>query len=658
MPFVHNRTQFERLCAIANGETGEAHKLLGNALNNSAYELALPSTHSTVSSSSRGIRAVTSAGTIALPSRAGEASFAFTDEFPTADLPPHQPDVQTHFALDDDHTDPWPVRAAADGVFTQERPNDAEADTPLPPTLDMAAGSVLGGRYVLERIIGQGGNASVFLARDLGLASEGHSARKFIAVKVLQRAQRSNPHALIRLKREYRQMQSLLHPGIVQVFDLGREGDVWFLTMELVGGETASSWMRKSVSLADAMKVIRGCCTALDHAHSKGILHGDLKPSNVLVLRDGAIKLIDFGSAPASSHREGSDASIGVTPCYASREVLMGQGIEQRDDVFSLACLCYAILSGGGHPFDRKTALEAAQTHVAPIHLSSIPERLFEVIARGLATERAARPASVREFLHELRRATKPMTSAIAPGSVAETTRRASMVSPAIFWQRMHAAIRFERLTGRHYRHGLVSLSVAVLGVVVPLRPSVEQAAVRRPDVLDEVPTVAAAAVGSATTSAPEHVPLPKVGPDFGVGAEVPAKRDPPGIVTFDEPTVVAGTSQPLVAITLRRLQSTQGSAAVQWRLESGSAQPDVDYEQIRPQIVRFFEGQSVRTVFVPLIPAGSPAASRGSRTFTVALQQLPGGPALGPVARVAVTINASGALNESEAARERVAGE
>jgi len=406
------------------------------------------------------------------------------------------------------------------------------------------------------------------------------------------------------------------------------------------------------VSHTDAMKVIRSCCTALDHAHSKGIVHGDLKPSNVLVLRDGAVKLIDFGSAPASSHRAeaGSHSSVGVTPCYASREVLMGEGIEQCDDVFSLACLCYAILSGGGHPFDRKTALEAAQTHMAPIRVSSIPEKLFEVIARGLAMERASRPASVREFLHELRRATKPITSAIAPDPVAETTRRASVVSRLTFWQ---------RLTARQYRHALVGLSVAILGVVVPGRPLLEQAAARQPQIPDEIPTAAAPAVGSATTSEPvQDVPSLKVEPDSGVGAQVPAIPDSPGMVTFDESTVVAGSSQPLVAITLRRLLSTQGPAAVQWQLESGSAQPDLDYERIGPQIVRFFEGQSVRTVFVPLIPAGASAAPRGSRTFTVALQKLSGGPALGPVARVAVTINASGVMIESGAVRERVAGE
>ena len=318
----------------------------------------MPSTHSTVSSTSRTIRdrkerrqrAPAFPGATAFRTRAGEAGVAFTDELPTAELPPPQPHVQTHFALDGDNTDPWPVRAAAAGVFVQERPNDVGADAPGSSGPDIAAGSVLGGRYVLDRIIGQGGNARVFLARDLRCASGGRSAKNFVAIKLLQSAQRSNPHALIRLKREYRQMQSLLHPGIVQVFDLDREGDVWFLAMELVAGETASVWMRKSVSHADAMKVIRGCCTALDHAHSKGILHGDLKPSNVLVLSDGAVKLIDFGSAPASSDGAdgGSDASVGVTPCYASREVLLGDGIEQQtmSSVWPACATPFSVVAG------------------------------------------------------------------------------------------------------------------------------------------------------------------------------------------------------------------------------------------------------------------------------------------------------------------------
>ena len=269
--------------------------------------------------------------------------------------------------------------------------------------------------------------------------------------------------------------------------------------------------------------------------------------------------------------------------------------------------------------------------------------------------ERASRPASVREFLHELRRATKPMAPSIAPDPMPDVTRRAPIVSGPTLWRRLHAAIRLDGPTRRRYRHGLLGLSVAALGVVVvPLRPSVEQVVARRPEIPHEVAMVVAPDVGSAAVPAPvRDVPLTRVKPepDSEVAAEVPATPDSPGMVTFDESTAVAGTSQPLVAITLRRLQSTQGPAAVQWRLESGSAQPDVDYEWIRPQIVRFFEGQAVRTVFVPLIPAAASAASNGSRTFTVVLQKLPGGPALGPIARVAVTINALGPMNDSGAA-------
>jgi hypothetical protein len=234
----------------------------------------------------------------------------------------------------------------------------------------------------------------------------------------------------------------------------------------------------------------------------------------------------------------------------------------------------------------------------------------------------------------------------IACDPVAETTPAPSVMPPATFWQRLRAAMRFNRFTGRHYRHAVACVSVGVLGIAVPVQPSVEQAVVRQTERSDEAPAVAAAASGSAARSAPvQNVGVIGVGPkpDSEVGAEASAEiPDAPGVVTFDDPIVVAGASQPLVAMTLRRQQSTRGSAAVQWRLESGSAQPDVDYEAMKPQVVRFFEGQSVRTVFVPLIPNHASASSRAPRTFTVALQKLPGGPALGAVGRVMVTIDAA----------------
>ena len=172
---------------------------------------------------------------------------------------------------------------------------------PASPVHELAVGTTLRSRYVLEQIIGQGGESIVFRATDLHRASPETGADGSVAIKVLLPEQRLNPHALSRLKREFRQMQLLAHSGIARVFDLDCDGDVWFISMELVTGQTLNAWMRESQELEQAVSLIRACCEALEHAHSRGVLHGDLKPSNVLVTQDGGVKLIDFGCAPSES---------------------------------------------------------------------------------------------------------------------------------------------------------------------------------------------------------------------------------------------------------------------------------------------------------------------------------------------------------------------
>src|ERR1019366_3408360 len=146
---------------------------------------------------------------------------------------------------------------------------------------ELAPGSVLRSRYELEEVIGRGGTSIIFRAKDLHRALP--QAANFVAVKLLRTEQRADPLAITRLKREFRQMQCLSHPGIVRVFDLDCDGDVWFISMELVAGRTVKTWIEKPGSHADALGIIAACCEALEHAHSLGILHGDLKANRFWV---------------------------------------------------------------------------------------------------------------------------------------------------------------------------------------------------------------------------------------------------------------------------------------------------------------------------------------------------------------------------------------
>jgi serine/threonine protein kinase len=484
-------------------------------------------------------------------------------------------------------------------------------------------------RYILGQVLGRGGDAIVFRATDLHRASNEDAADCSIALKVLLPQRRVNQHALLRLQREFRQMQRLSHPGIVRVFDLDHDGDIWFMSMELVAGHSLNARLQKNVSLAEGLKLIFACCEALEHAHSMGILHGDLKPANVLVTQDGSVKLIDFGSAlsPGARLEAGSDPSAAATPCYASPQVLAGLMAETRDDIFSLACLSYWILSNGGHPFGRRSSLDAFNARLCPAHHGTIPARLFEVVARGLAPERELRPTWAREFLHDLmsfdlHRCTSDSAHSLLP-------RTDHSVMPTGVAASFSSAKR--RMT-------LIGLAASTMAAVVLVPWAAQQQITSTPQLPHRVsPKVTyPIPIPSAPAAVPTVAPVsaePKVIP--AVARELQAS----GAITFDSPIIHAAAAQSLVAIPLKRLRSTRGSGLVAWTVESGSAQPGVDFEPTGYQVVRFNEGQSIRNLFITLINDDRRAASRDARTFTVTLHQVAGGPVLGPLTRVNVTI-------------------
>jgi len=276
--------------------------------------------------------------------------------------------------------------------------------TPLVPTVrEVETGTVLRERYVIEHVVGIGGNSMVFQAIDRHRDAGEAGAR--VALKVLRPQLRGNQYALMRMRREFRQMQALTHSGIARVFDLDCDDNLWFMTLELIDGQTVTQWMKGGGTDAEAMQIITGCCEAVSYAHSRGIVHGDLKPSNVLVTPGFAIKLVDFGSAAAETIGDAiavSARSFAATPPYASPQILTGNLADPRDDVFSLACIAYAVLTRGEHPFERKSSLDAFREQMRPAYSPKISPRVFEVIVRALAWQRQNRPVSAKEFLNAL----------------------------------------------------------------------------------------------------------------------------------------------------------------------------------------------------------------------------------------------------------------
>ena len=172
----------------------------------------------------------------------------------------------------------------------------------------------------------------------------------------------------------------------------------------------------------------------------------------------------------------------------------------------------------------------------------------------------------------------------------------------------------------------LIALVFSIVGIAVFFRLGTHRDVIRAPESPPEASAMSPELVATAHAQS-EVVP------------ETRRLLHDSGVISFEASTVHASAVQSLVAISVKRLPATSRGAFL-WRVERGTAQPGVDYERIQPQVVRFIEGQTVRTLFIPLINSPATSVQRGPRTFTVALERVKGGPALGRFARVTVAID------------------
>lgn len=510
-----------------------------------------------------------------------------------------------------------------------------------PSSIEPEPGTVLASRYLLEEMIGRGGTSNVYRARDLRPAVSLDAAVHFVALKLPRSTPGAEPLALARLQREFHTMRGLSHAGIARAFELACDGDdLCFMSMQLIEGRTLEAWMTAGgTTHEDALRIIDTCCEALEYAHSRGIVHGDLKPTNVLVSDDGSARLIDFGS---------SCIPTAATPLYASPQILAGQHAEQLDDVFSLACLSYSILSGGRHPFGGHPSFEDFRAKSAPTYVPAIPVELFEVIRRGLSAERERRPASVSEFRRDLtaaeqrRRVAACLSPPVTSGPIRESASRPLIVATA-------ASRGLKR--ARSIVAALIALLVAfaAAGVLVSTSKSM-QSKRTGPEPLPAVrlqrspaPTIALAVAPPAVTPVPAPAAfLPAPRPPPSPLASPPASPLPHdgSSISFKAPLVHVSARQSLVAISVSRAPADRAAGAFVWRVEPGNAVPAIDYQRIAPRRAKFIEGQTVRTLFIPLLDGSDSHAPPGPRFFDVVLQPVAGGPALGRFGRITVIID------------------
>ena len=268
----------------------------------------------------------------------------------------------------------------------------------------------LGDDYELLGPLGSGGFGRVYRVRDLHLERE-------VALKVLHPLLTRDPAAVERFRREAQLAARLNHINIVNIYDIGgRSGLVWY-TMELINGPSVAQLVERDgpLPLARVLRLVREALSALAHAHGSGLVHRDIKPENMLIEQDGGLRITDFGLALAlrGQGRFGGATSQSGTPQFASPEQLLGERVDQRSDLYSLAAVaCFCLM--GEPPFragspEQVLALQTtSQFPEVSERRSDVSPDLERVLQRALSPEVDARYPSAAEFLQALNRATSP----------------------------------------------------------------------------------------------------------------------------------------------------------------------------------------------------------------------------------------------------------
>jgi len=269
-------------------------------------------------------------------------------------------------------------------------------------TIDERRGTIFAGRYRLDRKLGGGGMADVWLAEDQELGRK-------VAIKMLHDRYANDTQFVERFRREATHAAGLSHPNVVSIFDRGEAGGSYFIVMEYVEGRTLKELIvtRGPCPVPVAISYVRQVLAALRYAHRNGIVHRDIKPHNVLVDHEGRVKVADFGIARAGSSQMTEAGSIIGTAQYLSPEQARGAPVDESSDLYSTGILLFELLTGKV-PFTGETPVEIAMKHLsqvppAPSSIrSEIPHDLDLVVLRALAKEPADRYRSAKEMDRDL----------------------------------------------------------------------------------------------------------------------------------------------------------------------------------------------------------------------------------------------------------------
>ncbi len=422
---------------------------------------------------------------------------------------------------------------------------------------------ILNGRYRIDGVVGDGGMAVVYRGWDLVL-------NRVVAIKVLREQYAINDQFLARFRREAQSAAGLSHPNIVNVYDVGRDGDTWYIVQELIDGTDLATLIRQrgQFTVPDAIEVMAQIGPALDYAHSRGIIHRDVKPHNILIDSRGTAKVVDFGIAKGVNDIKMTDAGTALgTAGYISPEQATGAPLTAASDLYSAGVVLYEMLTGR-LPFVGDTAVSVAMQHVrnAPPPPSrfnaKIPRPIEAVIMRAMEKMADRRYVSGAEMVEALRGNAvsgpmQPVSAGAATRAIPEGTRAMHMEAPrartATVVQGRESTRRVDatpvprRTSGPGI--GTWILGVVLLGgllALVFLGYKLANASNSPPP--SPTSTVATAAVAANTTTAATPRPSASVGATPSVASQ--PTRDP----NAAEVPNLSGSYQPGAAAALQKI--------------------------------------------------------------------------------------------------------
>jgi len=267
---------------------------------------------------------------------------------------------------------------------------------------DPYIGKMLDNRYEILERIGTGGMAIVYKAKC-------HRLNRLVAVKILKSDLAQDEDFRRRFNAESQAVAQLSHPNIVSVYDVSKGGDIEYIVMELIDGITLKQYMEKRGQLnwRESLHFITQIMRGLSHAHSRGIVHRDIKPQNVMVLRDGSVKVADFGIACLENAAQTLTQEALGSVHYISPEQARGDRTDARSDIYSAGVVLYEMLTGR-LPFEGDSAVSVAIQHLSSVPLAprevnpDIPEQLELICMKAMAPDLEKRYPSADAMIADL----------------------------------------------------------------------------------------------------------------------------------------------------------------------------------------------------------------------------------------------------------------